>query len=54
MKLDVIELIENVDGSATLNIELDVEATKMLINKGLNCILLESLKDVDGDKNEQV
>ena len=43
MKLEMIMLQENEDGSATMEFEYDEEAKQMLMEAGINAILKEYL-----------
>jgi hypothetical protein len=44
MKIDLINLIEEEDGSAVIQVELDEEAKEFLISRGINDVLKEALK----------
>ena len=44
MKIELINLIEEEDGSGIMEVELDEEAKQFLIERGLNDVLIEALK----------
>jgi hypothetical protein len=44
MKIDLLKLIEEADGSAVIELELDEEAKEFLLSRGINDVLREALK----------
>ena len=44
MKIDVINYRDDSDGGATIELDLDEEATKYLIDKGFNSLLRDAIK----------
>ena len=53
--LEINEIIENEDGSATVSINLDAETLRILLNKAFNDILLDAVnkekeKNNDGER----
>ena len=45
MKIELIKFIEEEDGSGIMEVELDEEAKQFLIDKGLNDVLRQALKE---------
>ena len=43
MQIDVLSVVDNDDGSATMVVEIDEEAKVMLVEKGLMALLRESV-----------
>lgn len=44
MKMEVLEVIENADGSATCTLELDAESVRFLINMSFVSILKDTIQ----------
>jgi hypothetical protein len=44
MNIEIVEMIENPDGSADLRIELDADAHKVIIQEGFISMLLKGLE----------
>ena len=44
MKIDLLKLVEEADGSAVIELELDEEAKEFLLSRGINDVLREALK----------
>lgn len=44
MKIDVINYRDDSDGGAKIELDLDEEATKYLIDKGFNSLLRDAIK----------
>lgn len=43
MRIDVLNLVDNQDGSATMTVDIDEEAVTMLVEKGLMALLRDSV-----------
>ena len=52
MKLELIELVENEDGSADLQLEVDDEAKLVLIQAGLEKILLDVIDKYEKESKD--
>lgn len=52
MKLELIELVENEDGSADLQLEVDDEAKLVLIQAGLEKILLDMIHKYEKESKD--
>jgi hypothetical protein len=52
MKLDLIELIENEDGSADIHIDVDDEAKKILIQLGLETLLWNTIDKIKEESKD--
>lgn len=46
MKLEVVDFIENEDGSGTIITDLDREAIQLLIEKGMNKLILDVINEI--------
>lgn len=44
MHIEIIEMFENSDGSATLNLDIDEDGKKFLIEAGFNSVMLKALE----------
>jgi hypothetical protein len=44
MKMEVLEVVENADGSATCTLELDAESVRFLINMSFVSILKDTIQ----------
>jgi len=49
MKLEVTEYIEHDDGSATMHVEMDDDAKRIMIAEGLVAVLKRSLQYLEDD-----
>ena len=49
--ISVLEITENEDGSANVELDLDVEAVRLLLNVGFNQLLREHLEEKKNDNN---
>ena len=49
--ISVLEITENEDGSANVELDLDVEAVRLLLNVGFNQLLREYLEEKKNDNN---
>ena len=49
--ISVLEITENEDGSANVELDLDVEAVRLLLNVGFNQLLREHLEKETNDNN---
>tara|TARA_B100001939_G_scaffold275660_1_gene243729 strand:- start:255 stop:431 length:177 start_codon:yes stop_codon:yes gene_type:complete len=49
--IGVREITENEDGSANVELDLDVEAVRLLLNVGFNQLLREHLEEKKNDNN---
>ena len=49
--IEVLKVTENEDGTATIELDLDVEAVRLLINVGFNQLLREHLEKETNDNN---
>jgi hypothetical protein len=47
MKLELIELVENEDGSADLQLDVDDEAKKILLQLGLETMLWDVIHKIE-------
>ena len=47
MKIELLNLTENEDGSADVDLELDDEAKKLLIQVGIETLLLRVIKNYE-------
>jgi len=52
MKIELLNLTENKDGSADVDLELDDEAKKLLIQVGIETLLLRVIKNYEEKSNE--
>jgi hypothetical protein len=52
MKIELLNLTENKDGSADVDLELDDEAKKLLIQMGIETLLLRVIKNYEEKSNE--
>ena len=52
MKIELLNLTENKDGSADVDLELDDEAKKLLIQLGVETLLLRAIKNYEEKSNE--
>ena len=52
MKIELLNLTENEDGSADVDLELDDEAKKLLIQVGIVTLLLRVIKNYEEKLNE--
>ncbi len=50
--IEVLEITDNEDGTATLEIELDAAALKLLVNAGLEKILTDHLNEQERKAND--
>ena len=49
--ISVLEITENEDGSANVELDLDVEAVRLLLNVGFNQLLREHLEKETNDNS---
>ena len=49
--ISVLEITENEDGSANVELDLDVEAVRLLLNVGFNQLLREHLEEKKNDNS---
>lgn len=53
MQIEVLEVVENTDGSMYVELELDQDASKMMIEIGFNEMLRRCIiKDTKADKDQ--
>ena len=52
MQIEVLEVVENTDGSMYVELELDQEASKMMLEIGFNEMLIRAIKNDIKDKNQ--
>jgi hypothetical protein len=52
MKIELLNLTENEDGSADVDLELDDDAKKLLIQLGVEALLLRAIKTYEEESNE--
>lgn len=52
MKIELLNLTENEDGSADVDLELDDDAKKLLIQLGVEALLLRAIKTYKEESNE--
>jgi hypothetical protein len=52
MKIELLKLTENEDGSADVDLELDDDAKKLLIQLGVEALLLRAIKTYEEKSNE--
>ena len=50
-EISVLEITENEDGSANVELDLDVEAVRLLLNVGVNQLLREHLEKETNDNS---
>ena len=49
--IEVLKVTENEDGTATIELDLDPESVRLLINVGFNQLLREHLEEKKNDNN---
>ena len=49
--IEIRKITENEDGSANVELDLDVEAVRLLLNVGFNQLLREHLEEKKNDNN---
>jgi hypothetical protein len=52
MKLELLSLTENEDGSADLDVEVDDEAKKLLLQVGLEALIIRAIENYKDKSNE--
>lgn len=52
MKLELLSLTENEDGSADLDVEVDEEAKKLLLQVGLEALIIRAIESYKEKPNE--
>ena len=52
MKIELLNLTENEDGSADVDLELDDDAKKLLIQLGVETLLLRAINTYKEESNE--
>ena len=52
MQIEVLEVVENTDGSVYVELELDQEASKMMLEIGFNEMLRRAIKNDVKDNNQ--
>jgi hypothetical protein len=52
MKLELLSLTENEDGSADLEVDVDEEAKKLLLQVGLEALLIRAIEKYKDKSNE--
>ena len=52
MQIEVLEVVENTDGSVYVELELDQEASKMMLEIGFNEMLKRAIKNDVKDNNQ--
>ena len=52
MKLELLSLTENEDGSADLEVDVDEEAKKLLLQVGLEALLIRAIENYKDKSNE--
>jgi uncharacterized protein (UPF0128 family) len=50
MNISILNYVENEDGSADVEVRLDEESTKFLINEGFKAVLLAAIKRETEDR----
>jgi len=51
--IEVVNIVENEDGSANVELELDVEAVRLLMQEGFVSILAAHIKEQERKKNDK-
>lgn len=51
--IEVVNIVENEDGSANVELELDVEAVRLLVQEGFISILATHIKEQERKKNDK-
>jgi len=51
--IEVVNIVENKDGSANVELELDVEAVRLLMQEGFISILATHIKEQERKKNDK-
>jgi hypothetical protein len=51
--IEVVNIVENEDGTANVELELDVEAVRLLIQEGFISILATHIKEQERKKNDK-
>jgi hypothetical protein len=52
MKLELLSLTENEDGSADLEVDVDEEAKKLLLQVGLEALIIRAIERYKDKSNE--
>lgn len=52
MRLELLSLTENEDGSADLEVEVDDEAKKLLLQVGLEALIIRAIETYKDKSNE--
>lgn len=52
MKLELLSLTENEDGSADLEVDVDEEAKKLLLQVGLEALIIRAIERYKEESNE--
>ena len=52
MKLELLSLTENEDGSADLEVDVDEEAKKLLLQVGLEALIIRAIESYKEKSNE--
>jgi hypothetical protein len=51
--IEVVNIVENEDGTANVELELDVEAVRLLMQEGFISILATHIKEQERKKNDK-
>ena len=54
IQIEVVDVIEEVDGGATIVLHANEPAREFLIGEGVRSILLNKISNMEGFKNEEV
>ncbi len=52
MRIELLNLIENEDGSADIEVDVDEEAKKLLLQLGLETLILRAIDKYKEESNE--
>ena len=52
--IEVVNIVENGDGSANVELELDTEATRLLMQEGFISILKTHIKEQERKKHDKI
>jgi hypothetical protein len=52
--IEVVNIVENEDGTANVELELDVEAVRLLMQEGFISILATHIKEQERKKNDKI
>mgnify|MGYP005621673753 CR=1 FL=1 len=52
--IEVVNIVENEDGTANVELELDVEAVRLLLQEGFISILKTHIEEQERKKNDKI